>query len=127
MFQFLARSSTDACRRTAFERRATRHASHPETGCSCWHAAIIPLPSGRTRVINRGAMTTTTKKTTSERPTSGVAKATRRQVLDIESLKPQGRDRLDFHEIHVSRLQRAMEEAWKAGARCHLGRARRAK
>ena len=80
-------------------------------------------------------MTTTTKKTTSERPTSGVAKATRRQVLDeiarklldIESLKPQGRDRLDFHEIHVSRLQRAMEEAWKAGARCHLGRARRAK
>jgi|GEM_PF-3039224 len=80
-------------------------------------------------------MTTTTKKTTSERPTSGVAKATRRQVLDeiarklldIESLTPQGRDRLDFHEIHVSRLQRAMEEAWKAGARCHLGRARRAK
>ena len=80
-------------------------------------------------------MRTTTEKTTSQQPTSGAAKATRKQVLDeiarklldIESLTPQGRDRLDFHDIHVSLLQRAMEEAWKAGARCHLGRARRAK
>jgi len=50
-----------------------------------------------------------------------------RKLLDIESLTPQGRDRLDFHDIHVSLLRGAMEEAWKAGARCHLGRTRRAK
>ncbi len=77
-------------------------------------------------------MKTTTKKTTSQQPASGAAKATRKQMLDviarelldIESLTPQGRDQLDFHEIHVSLLRRAMEEAWKAGARYHLGRAR---
>jgi hypothetical protein len=77
-------------------------------------------------------MKTTTKKTTSQQPASGATKATRKQtldviardLLDIESLTPQGRDQLDFHEIHVSLLRRAMEEAWKAGARYHLGRAR---
>jgi hypothetical protein len=80
-------------------------------------------------------MKTTTKKTTSQQPASAAAKATRtqtldviaRNLLDIESLTPQGRDQLDFHEIHVSLLRRAMEEAWKAGARYHLGRARRAR
>jgi hypothetical protein len=74
----------------------------------------------------------TTEKSSEKQPT---AKATRKQaldaiarnLLDIESLTPQGRDRLDFHEIHVSLLRRAMEEAWKAGARYHLGRSRRAK
>jgi hypothetical protein len=95
------------------------------------------LLSGATGVINRGAMKHTAKKTSKQQPTatSSAAKATRKQaldaiahnLLDIESLTPQGRDRLDFHEIHVSLLRRAMEEAWKAGARYHLGRARRAK
>jgi hypothetical protein len=78
-------------------------------------------------------MKTTTKKTTSQQPASAAAKATRKQTLDliarnlleIESLTPQRRDQLDFHEIHVSLLRRAMEEAWKAGARYHLERARR--
>jgi hypothetical protein len=78
-------------------------------------------------------MITTTKKTTSQQP--GAAKALRtrtlediaRRLLDIESLTPQGRDQLDFHDLHVTLLRRAMEEAWKAGARYHLGRARRAK
>jgi hypothetical protein len=77
----------------------------------------------------------TTRKTSKQQPTPGAAKSTRKQaldaiahnLLDIESLTPQGRDRLDFHEIHVSLLRRAMEEAWKAGARYHLGRARRAR
>jgi hypothetical protein len=76
----------------------------------------------------------TTRETRGQQPTPDAAKATRKQaldaiarnLLDIESLAPQGRDRLDFHEIHVSLLRRAMEEAWKAGARYHLGRARRA-
>jgi hypothetical protein len=76
-----------------------------------------------------------TTKTSKQQPTPGAAKApTRKQtldaiarnLLDIESLTPQGRDRLDFHEIHVSLLRRAMEESWKAGARYHLERARRA-
>ena len=80
-------------------------------------------------------MKTTTKKT-KKQPTPGAAKApTRKQtldaiarnLLDIESLAPQGRDHLDFHDIHVSLLRRAMKEAWKAGARYHLSRARRAK
>jgi hypothetical protein len=44
------------------------------------------------------------------------------RLLDIETLTPQNRDRLDFHEIHVTPLRRAMEEAWKAGARYSLGR-----
>jgi hypothetical protein len=96
--------------------------------------AIILLLSGATGVINRSVMKHTAKKT-SKQPTPGAANATRKQaldaiahnLLDIESLTPQGRDRLDFHEIHVSLLRRVMEEAWKAGARYHLGRARRAK
>jgi hypothetical protein len=76
-----------------------------------------------------------TTKTSKQQPAPGAAKPSRKQaldaiarnLLDIESLTPQGRDRVDFHEIHVSLLRRAMEEAWKAGARYHLGRARRAK
>jgi len=76
----------------------------------------------------------TTRETRVQQPAPDAAKATRKQalhaiarnLLDIESLAPQGRDHLDFHEIHVSLLRRAMEEAWKAGARYHLGRARRA-
>lgn len=76
-----------------------------------------------------------TTQTTSQRQARGAAAATRKQalaeiarnLLGIESLTPQGRDCLDFHDIHVTRLQRAMEEAWKAGARYHLGRAARAK
>ena len=79
-------------------------------------------------------MKTATQETSRQQP-RGVATAARKQalseiarnLLDIESLTPQGRDRLDFHEIHVTRLRRAMEEAWKAGARYHVGRARRAK
>jgi hypothetical protein len=77
-------------------------------------------------------MKNTTLETSRQQPT--LANATRKQaldaiarnLLDIESLALRGRDHLDFHEIHVSLLQRAMEEAWKAGARYHLGRARRA-
>jgi hypothetical protein len=80
-------------------------------------------------------MKPTTKKTSKPQPTPGAAKVNRKQaldaiarnLLDIESLTPQGRDRLDFHEIHVSLLRRAMEEAWKAGARYHLGRVQKAK
>jgi len=77
----------------------------------------------------------TSQDTSRPQPTPDATKATREQALDeiarkllgVESLAPQGRDHLDFHEIHVSLLRRAMEEAWKAGARYHLGRARGAK
>ncbi len=38
-----------------------------------------------------------------------------RHTLHIETLKPQGSDRLDFHEVSVEALRDALEAAYKAG------------
>lgn len=38
-----------------------------------------------------------------------------RRKLNIDSLKPQGSDRLDFHEVSVESLRDALEAAYKAG------------
>lgn len=35
--------------------------------------------------------------------------------LGIETLQPQGSDRLDFHEVSVGRLRDALEAAYNAG------------
>ena len=39
-----------------------------------------------------------------------------REYLLINSLALRGRDRLDFHELHVGSIRRALEAAYKAGA-----------
>jgi hypothetical protein len=36
-------------------------------------------------------------------------------LLGIESLDAQNRDRLDFHEVHVSALRRALVRAYELG------------
>ena len=38
-----------------------------------------------------------------------------RHTLHIDTLKPQGSDRLDFHEVSVEALRDALEAAYKAG------------
>lgn len=38
-----------------------------------------------------------------------------RCTLHIETLTPQGSDRLDFHEVSVDGLRDALEAAYKAG------------
>lgn len=37
-------------------------------------------------------------------------------TLGIQTLQPQGSDRLDFHEVSVERLYDALEAAYRAGA-----------
>jgi hypothetical protein len=37
------------------------------------------------------------------------------RVLDIETLKPGNQDSLDFHEIAIWNLKKALEEAYEAG------------
>lgn len=37
------------------------------------------------------------------------------KTLGIETLQPQGSDRLDFHEVSVERLHDALEAAYNAG------------
>jgi hypothetical protein len=38
-----------------------------------------------------------------------------RHTLHIDTLKPQGSDRLDFHEVSVEALRDALEAAYRAG------------
>lgn len=38
-----------------------------------------------------------------------------RQMLHIDTLKPQGSDRLDFHEVSVEALRDALEVAYNTG------------
>ncbi len=38
-----------------------------------------------------------------------------RRTLHIDTLKPQGSDRLDFHEVSVEALRDALEAAYTAG------------
>ena len=71
------------------------------------------------------ATTTKTAKRTPDAPTTARRRtldSIARSLLNIDTLDPQGRDHLDFHDVHVTLLRRAMEEAWKAGARYHLTR-----
>ncbi len=37
------------------------------------------------------------------------------KYLDIESLVPQGSDSLDFHDLSVETIKRALEAAYEAG------------
>jgi hypothetical protein len=37
------------------------------------------------------------------------------KTLGIETLQPQGSDRMDFHEVSVERLHYALEAAYNAG------------
>ena len=37
------------------------------------------------------------------------------RVLSLETLERRGRDHLDFHDLHVWTLRRALEEAYLAG------------
>jgi hypothetical protein len=46
-----------------------------------------------------------------------------RHTLHIDTLKPQGSDRLDFHEVSVEALRDALEAAYWAGI--EQGRKRR--
>jgi len=39
-----------------------------------------------------------------------------REHLGIETLRLRNRDRLDFHEVYVGAVRRALEAAWHAGA-----------
>lgn len=36
-------------------------------------------------------------------------------VLHIRNLETRNSDRMDFHEVHVAQLKRALEEAFEAG------------
>jgi hypothetical protein len=38
-----------------------------------------------------------------------------KEVLGIQTLQRQGRDRLDFHDISVWNIQAALEKAYEAG------------
>ena len=39
-----------------------------------------------------------------------------REILSVDTLEVRGRDRLDFHDIGVSGLVRALEAAYRLGA-----------
>ena len=38
-----------------------------------------------------------------------------RRYLDIETLRPRNSDHLDFHEVSVWQLKKALEEAYRLG------------
>jgi hypothetical protein len=42
-------------------------------------------------------------------------KSIARSILGLETLQLRGRDRLDFHDLSVSRIKRALEAAFEAG------------
>lgn len=49
-----------------------------------------------------------------------------RHALGIETLEPRGLDRLDFHDLSVASIRRALEAAYRAGLdargrRCNSG------
>jgi len=46
-----------------------------------------------------------------------------REHLDLETLRTQGRDCLDFHELSVWELRRALAAAYEAGAASRSHRA----
>lgn len=39
------------------------------------------------------------------------------ETLGIDNINPQGRDSLDFHDIHIEALKQALEEAYSQGKR----------
>lgn len=38
-----------------------------------------------------------------------------KEVLGIQTLEPQGQDRLDFHDVSVSNIESGLEKAYEAG------------
>ena len=45
-----------------------------------------------------------------------------REVLGLETLEERNRDRLDFHDLGVAGIRKALEAAYEAGRKAGAGR-----
>ena len=69
-------------------------------------------------------MTTTAKTTKRTKaptdPRAAVVKKVAALYLGIETLEARGRDCVDFHDLSVTSIRRALEEAYEAGRRASV-------